>query len=152
LSPGGVNNFLFSKSSRSALRSTQPPIQWVPGDLSSGIKRPESEFDHSPPTIAEVKKMWIYTSTPIRLHGHFRNAIINAISVQRNSNYVIQEYLSQPESFLRGISLLRGPRLWSSCQISWLQIQRSRIRIPALPDLLTSNRSGRGPTQRRDCN
>jgi hypothetical protein len=31
-----VKNFLSSKSSRSALRSTQPPIQWVPGALSRG--------------------------------------------------------------------------------------------------------------------
>jgi hypothetical protein len=23
------------------------------------------KVDHSPPTIAEVKKMWIYTSTPL---------------------------------------------------------------------------------------
>jgi hypothetical protein len=32
------------------------PIQWVPGALSLG-----READHSPPTSAEVKKMWIYT-------------------------------------------------------------------------------------------
>jgi hypothetical protein len=30
-SPGRVNNFHFSISSRPALRSTQPPIKWVPG-------------------------------------------------------------------------------------------------------------------------
>jgi hypothetical protein len=29
-----------------------------------GVKRPVREADHSPPTSAEVKKMWIYTSTP----------------------------------------------------------------------------------------
>jgi hypothetical protein len=29
-----------------------------------GVKRPGREVDHSPPNIAEVKKMWIYTSTP----------------------------------------------------------------------------------------
>jgi hypothetical protein len=29
-----------------------------------GVKRPGRESDHSPPTTAEVKKMWIYTSTP----------------------------------------------------------------------------------------
>jgi hypothetical protein len=29
-----------------------------------GRKRPEREADHSPPTIAEVKKTWVYTSTP----------------------------------------------------------------------------------------
>jgi hypothetical protein len=26
------------------------------------------EVDHSPPTSAEVKKLWIYTSTPMHLH------------------------------------------------------------------------------------
>jgi hypothetical protein len=35
----------------------QPSIQWVPGALSSGIKRQGREADHSPPTSAEVKKM-----------------------------------------------------------------------------------------------
>jgi hypothetical protein len=28
------------------------------------VKRPGREADHSPPTSAEVKKMWSYTSTP----------------------------------------------------------------------------------------
>jgi hypothetical protein len=35
-SPGRVNNFYFSISSRQALGSTQPPIKWVPGALSQG--------------------------------------------------------------------------------------------------------------------
>jgi hypothetical protein len=58
LEPSRVKNFLFS------MASTQPPIQWVLGALSLGVKRPRSEADHSPPASAEVKKMWIYTSTP----------------------------------------------------------------------------------------
>jgi hypothetical protein len=40
-SPGRVKNFLFSTSSRPALGSTQPPIQWVPVGLSAG-----READH----------------------------------------------------------------------------------------------------------
>jgi hypothetical protein len=28
------------------------------------VKRAGREVNHSPPTIAEIKKMWIYTSTP----------------------------------------------------------------------------------------
>jgi hypothetical protein len=48
-------NFLFSKSSRLALWFIQPPIQWVPGALSSGLKQQEREADHSPPTSAEVE-------------------------------------------------------------------------------------------------
>jgi hypothetical protein len=59
-----VKNFLFSTSSRLALGPAQPPIQWVPGALSPGVKRPGCDADHSPPTSAEAKKTWIYTSTP----------------------------------------------------------------------------------------
>jgi hypothetical protein len=35
-SPGRVNNFHFSISSRPALGSTQPPTKWVPGALFRG--------------------------------------------------------------------------------------------------------------------
>jgi hypothetical protein len=61
--PVGDKNFLFSTSSRSALESTQPPIQSVPVAVSPGVKRPGREADHSPPASAEVKKIWIYTSS-----------------------------------------------------------------------------------------
>jgi hypothetical protein len=57
-------NFLFTTSPRPTLGSTQPPIQWVPVTLSPGVKRPGREADHSLPTSAEVKKIWIYTSIP----------------------------------------------------------------------------------------
>jgi hypothetical protein len=45
----------FSTASRPALWPTQPPIQWVPGTLSPGVKRQGREADHSPPSSAEVK-------------------------------------------------------------------------------------------------
>jgi hypothetical protein len=63
-SPDKVKEILFSTSSRPALGFTKPLIQWVPGTLSPGVKRAGREADHSPPASAEVKKMWIYTSTP----------------------------------------------------------------------------------------
>jgi len=34
--------------------------------------------------------------------------------------------------------------MWSSGQSFWLQIQRSRVRSPALPDFLSSSGSGMG--------
>jgi hypothetical protein len=43
---------------------TDPPIQWVPGNLSLGVKRPGSVADYSPPSSAEVKNAWSYSSTP----------------------------------------------------------------------------------------
>jgi hypothetical protein len=59
-----IKNFLFSTPSRPVLGSTQPTIQRIPEALSLGVKRPRREPDHSPLASAEVKKMWIYTSTP----------------------------------------------------------------------------------------
>jgi hypothetical protein len=53
--PVGVGNFFFTTASRTALGPTQPPIQWVPGALSTGVKRPGREADHSSPSSAEVK-------------------------------------------------------------------------------------------------
>jgi hypothetical protein len=52
----GLGIFLFTTESRPALGLTQPPIQWVPGALSLGVKRPRREADHSPPSSAEVKE------------------------------------------------------------------------------------------------
>jgi hypothetical protein len=63
-SPDRITNFLFSTSSRPALSFTQPPIKWVPGSVYPEVKRKGSEADHSPSTSVEIKKMWIYTSTP----------------------------------------------------------------------------------------
>jgi hypothetical protein len=44
------------QKTRTALGATQPPIQWVSGALSLGVKRPGREADHSPPSSAEVKE------------------------------------------------------------------------------------------------
>jgi hypothetical protein len=51
----GLGIFLFT-ASRTALGPTQPPIEWVPGAFSLGVKRPGREADHSPPSSAEVKE------------------------------------------------------------------------------------------------
>jgi hypothetical protein len=44
------------------------------------------------------------------------------------------------------------PPLWSSGPSSWLQIQRSRVRFPALRDSLRSSGCGTGSTQPREDN
>jgi hypothetical protein len=46
----------FTTASRTALGPTQSPIQWVPGTLPLGVKRPGREADHSPPSSAEVRE------------------------------------------------------------------------------------------------
>jgi hypothetical protein len=53
----GLGIFLFTTASRTALEPTQPPIRWMPGALSLGVKWPGREADHSPPSSAEVKEL-----------------------------------------------------------------------------------------------
>jgi hypothetical protein len=62
--------FLFTTASRLALEPTQSPIQWIPGALSLGVKRPGLEADYSPPPSAEVRQyVEFYLHSPVRLHG-----------------------------------------------------------------------------------
>jgi len=46
---------LLPTASRTILGPTQPPIQWVRGALSLGVKQPGREADYSHPPSAEVK-------------------------------------------------------------------------------------------------
>jgi hypothetical protein len=64
LFPAGAGNFSLHH------RVQNPPIQWIPGALSLGVKWLGPKADHSPPSIAEVKE-WVelYLHSPIRLHG-----------------------------------------------------------------------------------
>jgi hypothetical protein len=48
----GQKIFPLASVSRPALGLTQPPVQWVPGVLSPGVKR--GDADHSPPSSAAV--------------------------------------------------------------------------------------------------
>jgi hypothetical protein len=54
-SPAEARDFPVTSVSRPVLGPTQPPVQWVPGVLSPGVKaRPGRDADHSPPSSAEV--------------------------------------------------------------------------------------------------
>jgi hypothetical protein len=47
--------FLITTASGTAPGSAQPPIQWVAGTSSLGVKRPGRAGDQSPPSSDEVK-------------------------------------------------------------------------------------------------
>jgi hypothetical protein len=66
----GAGNFCLYHHVQNSSGATQTPVQWLPGAFSLGVKWLGHEADHSPPSSAEVKNAWSYTSTPsICLHG-----------------------------------------------------------------------------------
>jgi hypothetical protein len=58
-----LQNYVFGNAYKLALGPIQPHIQWVPETLSPGENRPGREAERSPPSTAEVKNAWSYTST-----------------------------------------------------------------------------------------
>ena len=78
------------------------------------------------------------------------------LTVLRSANLVNDQLDAQFFYFiirlLQSSTCFERPPLWSSGQSFWLQIQRSRVRFPALPDFLSSRGSGTGSTQPREVN
>jgi len=61
-------------TSRKALGPAKPTIQWVPGALSLGVKRPGREAEHSSPSSADFEQcVELHLHSPIRLHGEVLN-------------------------------------------------------------------------------
>jgi hypothetical protein len=67
--------FLFTIASKPALGPTQPPILWVAGALSLGLKRLGREANHSLLSSAEIKNGGAIPPLPIRLHGIVFNSL-----------------------------------------------------------------------------
>jgi hypothetical protein len=76
-----IGFFLLAIAYILALGPIQPPIKWVLGAFSPGIKQLVCEADNSPPSCAEVKNAWSYTSTPpINFNGMVFNEARNISS------------------------------------------------------------------------
>jgi hypothetical protein len=64
--PGRCNDWNFSLRRQVQTGSAAYPASYQMGIgvLTQGIKRPEREADHSPPSSAEVRNVWSCTSIP----------------------------------------------------------------------------------------
>jgi hypothetical protein len=68
--PAGAGNFSLHHRIQTGSEAHQLSYPMGTRALSLGIKRPGREACQSPPSSAEVKNAWSYTSTPpLRLHG-----------------------------------------------------------------------------------
>ena len=76
----------------------------------------------------------------------FSTLATGLLSVVLSSTFFFTFYLLNYQL----VNVLSGTPLWSSGQSFWLQIQRFRVRFPALPDFLSGSGSGTGCTQPRE--
>ena len=113
-------------------------------------------------------KIWnaIYFNSANASHTKlFIPSIFHRLSLTLWPNFILTPFLTNHGSFRSYLHEINktpspifscpqkaGPPLWSSGQSFWLQIQRSRVRFPALPDFLSSSGSGTGSTQSREVN
>jgi hypothetical protein len=64
--------FLFDTMSTPALEPTQPPIQWVPGAISLGVKRPGREANRSSSVaIKECVELYLHSPNTCSLRGAY---------------------------------------------------------------------------------
>ena len=124
------------------------------------------DADPSPPSSAMGMKGYSYTSTPPM--GHMACTVLQClyrgaqltvmITAQFDSGHMActeLQCLYKGETVTVMITAqFDSIRLSSGIPIRsfWLQIQRSRVRFPALPDFLSSSGSGTGSTQPRKVN
>jgi hypothetical protein len=76
--PAVAGNFSLHHRVQNGSGSHPPPIQWVPGNLSLGVKRPGREADHTPPSSAKVKEC-------VELHLHPQYAFMAWSSVKKST-------------------------------------------------------------------
>jgi hypothetical protein len=75
--------FLYPTASRPALGLTQPSVQWVPGALFQGVKRPWREADPSPSSAPRSRMVELY------LHSSWHNASL----IKHGGSFTVYIYL-----------------------------------------------------------
>ena len=80
---------------------------------------------------------------------HFHASITITVS-NHNQHTFTNIFIKQ--QLVMALSVVGCDWRFFSCLSFWLQIQRSRVRSPALPDFLRSSGSGTGSTQPREVN
>jgi hypothetical protein len=75
----GKGKILFSSPQHPDwLGPTQPPIQWVPGALPLGVKRPGREVTTHLHLVLRSRMVELYLHSPIRIHG----VVLNSLSTE----------------------------------------------------------------------
>jgi hypothetical protein len=72
--PRQMQEIFSSTASRPDLGTTQPPIQRVPGALSSRVKRQGRETGHLFYLTPRLRIVELYLNFPIRLHSVVKNS------------------------------------------------------------------------------
>jgi hypothetical protein len=130
----GQRIFLLAPASRPALRLIQPPIQWVPGVLSPGVKRGRGvTLTTHPHLTAEVKyekELYLLSprAPPWRVAGHlyeYKAVLGSRPAVSSDIRF----------SF---VSIIHSPLISSYKPVQFIQLRISNIRLILYPNWMFS--------------
>ena len=71
--------FCFSRNVQTGSESHPAPIQWVPADLSLGLKWAERKGDKTSPLTAEVKNEWSFITTSLYAFMEYTRTIFPSL-------------------------------------------------------------------------
>jgi hypothetical protein len=116
--PGRGKIFILCIASTVAVEHTQPPIQWVFGAISPGVKQPGHEADHSPLSSAEVKN-----GQAIPVFPHMTSWHSTELIKHRGDFTFTFYYIISPVQW-KGLALSNGPsRISAVLPFTWGQKQ-----------------------------
>jgi len=98
------------------------------------------------PLMRILRRLQTHTTDTFLLISHTTNVLLYKF---RCIIFLGVRIIKEMHGSVASVTYCISP-LWSSGQSFWLQIQRSRVRSPALPDFLSGSGSGTGSTQPRE--
>jgi hypothetical protein len=136
---------------KSPLSCLCPSCYWTAGhSVAAAAKRPDRADTRLRMTATHEQQL-VLISPYFLFWAGLRSSLFISVSMKREVWCTRLYYFTCDKCTVieENVFMLRWrwPPLWSSGQSSWLRIQRSLVRLPALPDFLRSSGSGTGSTQ-----
>jgi len=121
----GLGIFLFVTASRTVLGPIQPPIEWVLGAFSLGVRRAGREANHLPPCSAKVNA-YRYTF-PLHHTSSWRSAKLSEGTFYLPSTFVFDDVRQ------RGLRFSEKRRLCRYCPVNQEVLRTAAVSHPRVP-------------------
>jgi hypothetical protein len=131
--PAGAGNFCLHHRVQNGSGAHPASYAMGTGALSLGVKRPGREVDHSPPSDAEFKNAWSYTSTP-------PNVFMAWCLVKHRDNFNFTFYFPYLVAFPPSATWGRAMPWWQGTHVTWHFFYNRTSEIVLSPSEVCNNK------------